>query len=355
MLPNLSQLDIGVRGAEEARIELQVTESSAFQFRYSCAQHTTVFHVATVSLAETFVAEYCYHILLSVLPGEEDRKRRKVGTGEEDHKRRRVETGEGEGSSSDDDGPRDPRLILKSLMDLLLTIGTQMQQCRRRTPLPSDKKTGVSSDEETAVHERAFVAWQGVLEFATAARSARFTHASEEFVATCRKYLSAYLALRGLPDESHYRVGWIRFEHRVNLYDEYFSGSNAYYENDAFRKTLRVHAIGADQAACVGIVMLDDLPRVYRWSAFYDPSACEEPQWRMQGIVACPFFLHHNGGGVGSAVLRHVERRLREAEGVSKVAVSVLRNASSEWKAKLHNATFVNCSGCYRESKRAVR
>ena len=308
MLPNLSCMHIsgvvdnpttdgtGPPPGHAERAQLAVTESP---FMPGCG----FIHLATVSVAEMAVAEYCCHVL-KTLP-HLSAKRQKVDDGESSQ------------------GP--PREI-QTTINSICSIGNEIHD----RPVPY----GMSEDAAQSLD-----AWKKISVMADMLRRPW----SDDNHTTCNEFLKAYLKARGLPTDTPFDD--LNSSSRHNRYGEYLTRcSFGFYHSREFTKTLRVHAEGAPSSACVGVIMLNDVPRKYNWSSLLGRER-EELQWRIEGVVACPFYLQHQKGGIGRAILHHLEHRLTTASGVNKIVVGVAHDAPSKWKEKLRKTPFINCAG----------
>lgn len=324
MLPSLANLSIGAPianpgpSANDARVKLVVTESEYTQIppRFS-AYHRV--HFATVSLAEIAVAEYCYSIFNS-----------EPKDGASTSKRQKLEEEPFPGYNDSD---------MKRLHRIVLQVYSVGKEVRNLVNDLEQRKLLTDGNRQS------FNAW-GIL---TTTTDALRRKQSEERTTAARVFLAEYLSTRNLPTDAS-PVGELGLEmadSRFLRYEEYLNRCySGFFHTSDFTKTLRVHGVGTAPSACVGVVMLDDELKQYDWSGFPTDDIKSERQWRMEGVVACPFYLNCYGGGVGSTLLGHIKQRVDAAPDVSKVAVAVSHSAPPAWKAKLRDALFINCTNC---------
>lgn len=197
---------------------------------------------------------------------------------------------------------------------------------------------------------------------------------SAENAARAREFLTSYLQRRGIPTDTRpigiqtiadSRISMTSIT-RIRNYGEYFSGRTPYAYSREFTKTVcastaLIEASGSFSTV-VGAVMLNDEPKVYsKFWMFQDEEAGEKPQWRMEGIIACPFYTtaqqgtygRGRGSGVGSALINEIGARIKDQKKVTTVAVSVAKSAPDFWREKLLATEFINCAGC--ETRKRMR
>ena len=196
---------------------------------------------------------------------------------------------------------------------------------------------------------------------------------SAENAARAREFLTSYLQRRGLPTDTRpigiqttadSRISMTSRITRMRNYGEYFSGRHPYAYSREFTKTVcastaLIEASGSFSTV-VGAVMLNDEAKVYSnfWMFQYE-EAGQKPQWRMEGIIACPFYTTarqgqgRSGSGVGSALINEIGARIKDEKTVTTVAVSVAISAPDFWKEKLLATEFINCAGC--ETRKRMR
>ena len=196
---------------------------------------------------------------------------------------------------------------------------------------------------------------------------------SAENAARAQEFLTSYLQRRGLPPDTRpigiqttadSRKSMTSRITRMMNYGEYFSGRRPYAYSREFTKTVcastaLIEASGSFSTV-VGAVMLNDEAKVYsQFFMFQDEEAGKKPQWRMQGIIACPFYTTaqqgqgRRGSGAGSALINEIGARIKEQNTVTTVAVAVATSAPDFWKEKLLATEFINCGGC--ETRKRMR
>ena len=325
MLPNLSRLQTQMLApgpsADGARVKLVVTESEYTQISPRLSSYKFRVHLATVSLAEIAVAEYCYSLLNS--EREDDAST---------SKRQKLEEEPSPGYY-DSDMKRLRRIVLLAHL-VGKEVGDLINDLERQKLL-----------KDSDGSRRSFNAWHRLTTITDVLRRKQ----SEERTAACRVFLADYLSTRNLPTDASPvgKLGLEMADSRFLRYEEYLNRCDkGFFHSSDFTKTLRVHGVGTAPSACVGVVMLDDELKQYVWSGFPTDEIKSEWQWRMEGVVACPFYLNSYGGGVGSTLLGHIKQRVDAAPDVSRVAVAVAHSAPPAWKAKLRDALFINCSEC---------
>lgn len=293
----------GSGGTEPYRAPpLSVTEWDQIEFG-KCA--AVKYHHATVSVAEMAIAEYCFFLLKA-------------------H------------ADQVDKWHGDPPL---EELDLIALFVQEKAEKFWNMGAEYQARVGPSPAQEN------FEAWRRLERLVDRLQS--HDGPNNESAAEAREFLTGYLQRRGLPPGTSPAK---MTQSRLHRYEEYFTTSFAYVNSSAFTKTVcaKIEATEASNGASgvVGVVMLSDEARVYNWSLFQDSEAGRKPQWRMEGIIACPFYTAARQGGVGRALVDHIGERIRADPSADTVAVSVASNAPDFWKEKLSRTEFINCSGC---------
>jgi len=169
---------------------------------------------------------------------------------------------------------------------------------------------------------------------------------NSEMNTECVDFLSRYLEEREIPPNT--APAMIR-QSSDYVYEEYFDQQKIGILDGSFNKMIRVLSVPNRPYACVGVIMLNDVPKTYGDS--------ELPEWKMQGVLSCPFYRTHRGGA-SSAILSHLKARVANQSLVKTILVEILRSAPDFWKYRLQNTDFINCVGCvlsdYRKQKLLV-